>query len=70
MNDIDYSINEKDLNFNLDENENLISGKFADEEIKNSSTLILEEIEGNLFNEKKIEINAGGMIGGRRKADV
>ena len=43
--------------------------KISDEEIKNSSKLILEEIEGNLFNEKKIEINAGGMIGGRNKKD-
>ena len=37
--------------------------KISEEEIKNSSKLILEEIEGNLFNEKKIEINAGGIIG-------
>ena len=43
--------------------------KISDEEIKNSSKLILEEIEGNLFNEKKKEINAGGMIGGRNKKD-
>ena len=43
--------------------------KISNEEIKNSSKLILEEIEGNLFNEKKIEINAGGMIGGRNKKD-
>ena len=43
--------------------------KISDEEIKNSSKLILEEIEGNLFSEKKIEINAGGMIGGRNKKD-
>ena len=43
--------------------------KISDEEIKNSSKLILEEIEGNLFNEKRIEINAGGMIGGRNKKD-
>ena len=43
--------------------------KISEEEIKNSSKLILEEIEGNLFNEKKIEINEGGMIGGRNKKD-
>ena len=43
--------------------------KISDEEIQNSSKLILEEIEGNLFNEKKIEINAGGMVGGRNKKD-
>ena len=43
--------------------------KISDEEIKNSSKLILEEMEGNLFKEKKIEINAGGMVGGRNKKD-
>ena len=43
--------------------------KISDGEIQNSSKLILEEIEGNLFNEKKIEINAGGMVGGRNKKD-
>ena len=43
--------------------------KISDEEIQNSSKLILEEIEGNLFNEKKIEINAGGMVGGRNQKD-
>ena len=39
--------------------------KISDEEIQNSSKLILEEIEGNLFNRKKIEINTGDMIGRR-----
>ena len=43
--------------------------KISDELIQNSSKLILEEIEGKLFNEKKIEINAGGMMGGRNKKD-
>lgn len=43
--------------------------KISEEEIKNSSKLILEEIDGNLFNGKKIEINAGGMIDGRNKRD-
>ena len=43
--------------------------KISDELIQNSSKLILEEIEGKLFNEKKIEINAGGMAGGRNKKD-
>ena len=43
--------------------------KISDEDIQNSSKLILEEIEGNLFNEKKIEINAGGMVGGRNQKD-
>ena len=43
--------------------------KISDEEIKNSSKLILEEIDGNLFNGKNIEINAGGMVDGRNKKD-
>ena len=43
--------------------------KISDEEIKNSSTLILEEIDGKLLNGKKIEINAGGMVNGRNKKD-
>ena len=33
--------------------------KISDEEIKTSSTLIIEEIDGNLLKGKKIEINAG-----------
>lgn len=41
----------------------------SDEEINNSSKLFIEEIEGNLFNGNKIEINAGGMVGGRGKKD-
>ena len=43
--------------------------KISEEEIKNSSKLILEEIDGNLLNGKKIEINAGGMVDGRNKYD-
>ena len=43
--------------------------KISEEEIKNSPKLILEEIDGNLFNGKKIEINAGGMVEGRNKKD-
>ena len=43
--------------------------KISEEEIKNSPKLILEEIDGNLFNGKKIEINAGGMAEGRNKKD-
>lgn len=43
--------------------------KISDEEIKTSSKLILNEIEGKLFKDKKIEINAGGMLGGRNKKD-
>ena len=43
--------------------------KINTEDIKNSSKLVLEEINCNLFNGKKIEINAAGMIGGRNKND-
>ena len=43
--------------------------KISEDDIKNSSKLILEEIQGDLFNGKKIEINAGGMVGGRGKND-
>ena len=43
--------------------------KRSEEEIKTSPKLILEEIDGNLFNGKKIEINAGGMVEGRNKKD-
>ena len=43
--------------------------RISDEVINNTSKLIIEEIEGKLFNEKIIEINAGGMVGGRNKKD-
>ena len=43
--------------------------KISDEEIKNESKLILEEIDGTLLNGKKIKINAGGMVDGRNKKD-
>ena len=43
--------------------------KISEEEIKNSSKLIIEEIDGNLFGGNIIEINAGGMVGGRNKND-
>ena len=41
-----------------------------DEEIKASSTLIIEEVGGKFKKWKKIEINAGGMINGRNKKMV
>jgi hypothetical protein len=44
-------------------------GKLPENEIKNSSKLILEELDGNLFRGQKIEIDAGGMVGGRGKKD-
>ena len=43
--------------------------KINDLEIKDSPKIILEEINCNLLNGKKIEINAAGMIGGRNKND-
>ena len=43
--------------------------KISEEEIKNASKLIIEEIDGTLLNGKIIEINAGGMINGRNKKD-
>jgi hypothetical protein len=46
-----------------------LQGNITEEEINNSSKIIIEEIEGNLFDGKKIEINAGGMVGGRGKRD-
>ena len=46
-----------------------VQGNITEDEINNSSKIILEEIDGNLFNGKKIEINAGGMVGGRGKKD-
>lgn len=43
--------------------------KISDKEIKDSTKLILEEIDGHLFKGQKIEINAAGMIGGRGLKD-
>ena len=43
--------------------------KISEEEIKNASKLIIEEIDGTLLNGKIIEINAGGMVNGRNKKD-
>ena len=73
------NINEEVLNINKDieekkEEDPVIShinlqGKILDDDIKNSSKLIIEEIDGNLFNGEKIEINASGMVGGRGKND-
>jgi hypothetical protein len=46
-----------------------MQGNITEDEINNASKIILEEIDGNLFNGEKIEINAGGMVGGRGKKD-
>ena len=71
--------NEKTINIINDKNEenkedDLLSQinlkeKISEQDINNSSKLVLEEIEGNLFKGKKIEIKAGGMVGGRGKND-
>ena len=45
------------------------SKEITEEEIKNSPIIILEEEIPKLFNGKKIEINASGMIDGRNKKD-
>ena len=78
--DKNININNNISNINSDKNDvkkeedPLIShinkqGIISEEDINNSSKLILEEINGNLFNGEKIEINAGGMVGGRGKKD-
>ena len=43
--------------------------RITNTDIKNSSTLILEEKECNIFNGEKIKINALGMIGGKGVGD-
>ena len=63
--DLEEEKNEKDPLF-LYMNSNI---KINDNDIINSPKLILEEINCNLFNGKKIEINAAGMVGGRNKKD-
>ena len=76
----DENKNNNDININ---NENLedkkeedplinylnTQGKVPDDDINIASKLVLEEIDGNLFDGKTIEINAGGMVGGRGKKD-
>ena len=82
---IDNNINDINNIYEIKKNKNIIeeeknpedplishitsNRKISEELIKNSSKLIIEEIEGKLFNEKIIEINAGGMVGGRNKKD-
>ena len=47
-----------------------LNGEISDEEINNSPKIFLEEEnEKKLFNGEKIEINAGGMVGGRGAKD-
>ena len=43
--------------------------KITEEEEKNSPKLFLEEVNSNIFDGKKIEITAAGMVGGRDKKD-
>ena len=68
--------NNKDIKDNNDEKEEdpvishiNLQELIPEEDIQNSSKLILEEIEGDILNGNKIEINAGGMVGGRGKKD-
>ena len=50
----------KDLNSNR---------RITNEEVKDCSSLIIEEKESNILNGEKIKINASGMIGGRGLGD-
>ena len=43
--------------------------RITNNDVKDSSTLLLEEAEGNIFNGKKIKINPLGMEGGRGAGD-
>ena len=72
-NNNDINVNNENIE-NKKEEDPLITylntqGKVPDEDINTSSKLVLEEIDGNLFDGKTIEINAGGMVGGRGKKD-
>jgi hypothetical protein len=51
-------------------NKNLTSNRrITNEEVKECSTLILEEKDCDIFNKQIIKINASGMIGGREVGD-
>ena len=72
-NNNDINVNNENIE-NKKEEDPLITylntqGKVSDEDINICSKLVLEEIDGNLFDGKTIEINAGGMVGGRGKKD-
>ena len=63
--------NNKNNNIDLEPiNKNLNSNRrITNEEVKECSTLILEEIDCDIFNKQIIKINASGMIGGREVGD-
>jgi hypothetical protein len=42
--------------------------KISDEDIKNATTLLLEEVTGEVLKNNKLKINAGGLSTGLRKA--
>jgi hypothetical protein len=42
--------------------------KISDEDIKNATTLLLEEVTGEVLKNNKLKINAGGLTTGLRKA--
>jgi len=51
-------------------NKNLTSNRrITNEEVKECSTLILEEKDCDIFNKQIIKINASGMVGGREVGD-
>jgi hypothetical protein len=63
--------NNKNNNIDLEPiNKNLNSNRrITNEEVKECSTLILEEKDCDIFNKQIIKINASGMIGGREVGD-
>ena len=69
----DDNTNKKENNENNDIdaiNKELASNRrITNDEVKECSTLILEEKESSIFNGEKIQINASGMIGGRGVGD-
>lgn len=69
-------ISTKPHNNNSNNSQNDLSGDnintnriITDEEVLSSSKLRLEEVEGNIFTKKSVEINAAGLIGGRNAKD-
>jgi len=57
--DFDNSIDSSEYNFNKRE--------FKEEDIKRAPVLILEDEEGDILQQKKLELNASGLIGANRK---
>ena len=66
------NLSKKENNENNEEpiNKELVSNRrITNEEVKDCSTLLLEEKDSVIFNGEKIKINAAGMIGGRGVGD-